>query len=105
MTVTTYLRRLRWYEVIYHFSPMQLVGMGEAEQYKAILTLVSDLSAKDHAGSNTESMVKALKSWLAFNGKTVTRSLLHFYYGLRCVFNGYTFSVGVEHASLDTILV
>jgi len=75
VTATTYLRRLRWYEEIYHFSQMQLVGMGEAEQYRVILRVVSDLSAKDHAGSKTESVVKALESWFAFNGKTVTRSV------------------------------
>jgi hypothetical protein len=49
--------------------------MKEEELYNLLLDAVSDLEHKGYAGFYQQSILKAIRSWLAFNGRTITRKI------------------------------
>jgi hypothetical protein len=75
ITADIYLRRLGGFCKDYKQTPKGLLKMKEKELYNLLLDAVSDLEQKGYAGSYQQSILKAVKSWLNFNGKTITRKI------------------------------
>ena len=75
ITADVYLRRLGGFCKDYKQNPQILSEMKEEELYNLLLDAVSDLEHKGYAGSYQQSILKAIRSWLAFNGRTITRKI------------------------------
>jgi len=75
VTADVYLRRLGAFCNRFGLSPKRLVSLGEDEIYNLLLDYVSDLEAAGRAGSYIESVLKAVKSWLAHNGLEIKRKI------------------------------
>lgn len=74
-TADVYLRRLRAFCQAFHVRPKELASMSDGELFNLLLDCVSTMEKAGHAGSYTESTVKAVKSWLLHNGKEVKRKV------------------------------
>lgn len=75
ITADVYLRRLGRFSEDYNVTPEKIIKMGKTKRYNLLLDIVSDLEEKNCAGSYIASVVKAVKSWLAFNGISITRKI------------------------------
>lgn len=58
-----------------HITPKDMLKFKEKELYDFLMDLVSDLEKKGYAGSYIASIMKALKSWLSFNGISLIRKI------------------------------
>jgi hypothetical protein len=75
VTADVYLRRLGFFCEVHRASPKGLIALSEVEVYNLLLDLVSSMEKAGHAGSYTESVFKALRSWLSHNGKGIRRKI------------------------------
>lgn len=71
VTTDVYLRRLGHFCELNLTTPRKLVEMGSEDLGDLLLSNVAELEAKHYAGSYIESTLKAVRSWLVFNGVTV----------------------------------
>ena len=69
VTADVYLRRLGNFCRANGITPKGLASMHERDLRDLFMDFVSGAEKKGHAGSYTESVLKALKSWLARNGR------------------------------------
>jgi len=74
VTADVYLRRLGNYSNKTGITPNDLLTKNDFELYSLMLDLVSDM-VKEYSGSYIESIIKAIKSWLAHNGIEITRKI------------------------------
>lgn len=74
VTADVYLRRLENVCRKFDVTPKVLASMSEDELYDFMLDLVSSMEDR-YAGSYIQSVVKAVKSWLAHNGIEVRRKI------------------------------
>ena len=74
VTADVYLRRLGNFCETNQTTPQKLAAMNEEALYDLLLDTVTGME-KTNAGSYTQSIIKALKSWLAHNGIQVTREI------------------------------
>lgn len=56
-------------------TPAKLVKMSDKQRFNILLDYVASEEKVGHAGSYISSTLKAVKSWLAFNGKEVRRKI------------------------------
>ena len=75
ITADVYLRRLGSFCKDYNVTPEKLIKMKEKTIGNLLLDAVSDLEEKKSAGSYIASIIKAVKSWLAFNDIIVKRKI------------------------------
>lgn len=75
VTADVYLRRLGLFCQHFNTTPRKLVVMSEGKLYNLMLDWVSSMETAGRAGSYTESMLKAVRSWLSHNGKEVKRKV------------------------------
>ncbi len=71
VTTDVYLRRLGHFCELNQTTPKKLVEMSSVGLGNLLLSNVAELEEKHYAGSYIESTLKAVKSWLAFNGVKV----------------------------------
>jgi hypothetical protein len=71
ITTDVYLRRLGHFCELNQTTPGKLVEMHDKDMADLLLCNVAELEAKHYAGSYIESTLKAVRSWLAFNGVKV----------------------------------
>ena len=71
VTTDVYLRRLGHFCELNRTTPGKLVEMRSKDLGDLLLSNVAELEAKHYAGSYIESTLKAVRSWLAFNGVKV----------------------------------
>jgi len=74
VTADVYLRRLGNFCESKEITPQKLVTMEEEALYNLLLDTVTGMEKKN-TGSYTQSVIKAIKSWLAHNGVEVTRAI------------------------------
>ena len=74
VTADVYLRRLGNFCERFHVTPEGLASMGEDELYNLMLDAITTLEA-EYSGSYIQSIVKAMKSWLAHNNVEIKRKL------------------------------
>lgn len=75
ITADVYLRRLGNFCNANALSPSDLVSLGEKRTYDLLLDTVTEMERKKYAGSYIASTLKAIKSWLAFNGIEIKRKV------------------------------
>jgi len=69
VTGDVYLRRLGNFCEAHNLSPKKLAGMSDTRLRNMLMDFVSEAEKEGHAGSYVQSIMKALKSWLAHNHK------------------------------------
>jgi integrase len=74
-TAEVYLRRLGNFCENYKISPQEMLKLNQEQLYTLLLDVVSDLERKGKAGSYIASVIKAIKSWLSFNGIEIKRKI------------------------------
>lgn len=74
-TADVYLRRLGSFCREYKTSPIKIVEMEERKLYNLLMDTVSVLESKSYAGSYIQSILKVLKSWLAYNDIILKRKI------------------------------
>jgi len=74
VTADVYLRRLGNFCESTQITPQKLLTMDEEELYNLLLDTVTNMEKKN-TGSYTQSVIKAIKSWLAHNGVEVKRAI------------------------------
>ena len=74
VTADVYLRRLGNFCESTKITPQKLVTMEEEALYNVLLDTVTSMEKK-YTGSYTQSVIKAIKSWLAHNGVEVKREI------------------------------
>jgi hypothetical protein len=75
VTADVYLRRLGNFCEAHSSTPKKFAARSEKEIYGVLLDYVSKLEKEGKSGSYISSIMKALKSWLAFNDKEVKRKI------------------------------
>lgn len=75
VTADVYLRRLGCFCQRNSTTPKALLALSEVELYNLLLDLVSSMEKAGHAGSYTESVFKAIRSWISHNGKDIRRKI------------------------------
>ena len=75
VTADVYLRRLGSFCQSQNTNPKALIALSEIELYNLLLDLISSMEKAGHAGSYTESVFKAIRSWLSHNGKDIRRKI------------------------------
>lgn len=75
VTADVYLRRLGSFCHSSNVTPKALLALDEGELYNLMLDCVTSMEKAGHAGSYTESVLKAIRSWLSHNGKDVRRKI------------------------------
>ena len=75
VTADVYLRRQCSFCQSHDTSPKALIAFNEIEFYNLLLALISSMEKEGHAGSYTESVFKAIRSWLSHNGKDIRRKI------------------------------
>ncbi|MEM3192668.1 MAG: site-specific integrase [Candidatus Parvarchaeota archaeon] len=75
ITADTYLRRLGSFCNSTNKSPQELVSMDEKKITDLISDEISSMERQKLAGSYIASTVKAVKSWLNYNGKKLSRKI------------------------------
>jgi hypothetical protein len=73
ITADVYGRSLRLFCHLTGHNPTSLPGLSEERLHKVLLEFVTAEEKRKQAGSSTVTHLKAVKSWLAFNGVRVTR--------------------------------
>ena len=71
ITARVYLRRLGKFCEDNSITPKKLIRMSNREVYNLLLDFVTEMEGKGYAGSYIASVLKAIKSWLAFNHKEI----------------------------------
>lgn len=71
VTAEVYLRRLGYFCERRGFTPARLASMREREITNLLMDFVFEAEREGKAGSYIESVLKALKPWLAHNGRAV----------------------------------
>ena len=72
-TADVYLRRLGNFYETYKITPQELIKMEEKRISDLLLDVVADMENKQLAGSYIASALKAIKSWLAFNDRQISK--------------------------------
>ena len=75
ITADVYLRRLGNFCEAHSSTPKKFAAKSEKEIYGILLDYVSKLEKEGKSGSYISSIMKALRSWLAFNDKEVKRKI------------------------------
>lgn len=75
VTADVYLRRLGSFCDSSNITPKAMLALSEGKLYNLMLDCVSSMEKAEHAGSYTESVLKAIRSWLSHNGKDVRRKI------------------------------
>jgi len=75
ITADIYLRRLGNFHKTYKKTPKELIKLSEKSIYNLLLDVVGDMENKKLSGSYIASIMKAIKSWLVFNGKDIKRKI------------------------------
>jgi site-specific recombinase XerD len=75
ITANVYLRRLGRFCEGHGTTPKKLAKMSDKQLYDLLLDLVTEMEKRGYAGSYIVSVLKAIKSWLAFNGKELRRKV------------------------------
>jgi len=73
ITADVYARSLRLFCHLTEKDPTPLLRLTEAQLHSVLLEFVTAEEKRKQAGSSTATHLKAVKSWLAFNGVQVTR--------------------------------
>jgi hypothetical protein len=74
VTADVYLRRLGNFCESKEITPQKLITMDEEALYNLLLDTVTSMEMK-YTGSYTQSVIKAIKSWLAHNGVEIKREI------------------------------
>ena len=75
ITADIYLRRLGNFCKIYKLNPKQMIKLREQKLSDLILDCITDMEKRNLAGSYIASCLKAIRSWLAFNGIEIKRKI------------------------------
>jgi site-specific recombinase XerD len=75
ITADVYLRRLGNLCETNNTTPAELSKLDEKRIYELMLDMVSDMEKKNFAGSYIKSVLKAIKSWFAFNDKEIRKKI------------------------------
>jgi len=75
VTADVYLRRLGNFCEAHGLTPRELAAKSEKRIYDLLMDHVSSEEKRGHAGSYIQSTIKALKSWLAHNGRELKRKI------------------------------
>jgi len=75
VTADVYSRRLGNFCEIHGLTPRELAAKSEKRIYDLLMDYVSSEEKRGHAGSYIQSTIKALKSWLAHNGRELKRKI------------------------------
>jgi integrase len=75
VTADVYLRRLGSFCLHFKKAPEDLVSLSESKLYEMMLDYVSFMEKAGKTGSYIKSALKAVKSWLAHNGKEIRRKI------------------------------
>jgi len=75
ITSDVYLRRLGGYCEKEGLTPKGLLDLEKTEIFNKLLDLKSEMERKNHAGSYTKSILKAIKSWLRHNDINITKKI------------------------------
>lgn len=75
ITADICLRRLGGFCNARGVTPQSLVKMSDKRIYNLLLDTIGEMERQGSAGGYIASVTKAVKSWLAFNDRTVTRKL------------------------------
>jgi hypothetical protein len=75
VTADVCLRRLGGFCRQNDVSPMGLLSLSEEELYNLLLDTVSSMEGSGYTGSYINSVLKAIKSWLAHNGVEIKRRI------------------------------
>ncbi len=75
ITADVYRRRIRRLEKRYGFDPFGVLRQSDEEIHGAVIDIVTKLEREGKTGSYIHSVVKAVKSWLLFNGKVIMRPI------------------------------
>ncbi len=67
ITADVYLRRFGSVLEEKNLSPQDILKLGQGDLFNLLLDLISKMEKDGYAGSYTQSVVKAVKSWLQFN--------------------------------------
>ena len=75
VTADVYFRRLGNFCETHGSTPRKLATMGNKRIYDLLLDYVSTEQKHGYAGSYIQSTLKALRSWLAYNGRELKRKI------------------------------
>jgi integrase len=75
VTADVYLRRLGNFCEAHELTPKKFAAKSEKDIYTTLLDYVSKLEKEGKSGSYVSSIMKALKSWLAYNDKEVKKKI------------------------------
>ncbi len=77
ITADTGLRRLGLFCEFMKITPQEILKLDDTQVSDLLMDFVRDYrnTGKVHAGTYLESMIKPVKSWLAFNGRNTTRKI------------------------------
>ena len=75
VTADVYLRRLGNFCGILDLTPKKLATMSDKRIHDLLMDYVSAKQKHGHAGSYIQSTLKALRSWLAYNGRELKRKI------------------------------
>ncbi|MCL4420986.1 MAG: site-specific integrase [Candidatus Thermoplasmatota archaeon] len=78
ITADTSVRRFGLFCEFVHKTPKELLKLSEKERNDLLVDFVSNYrntGTKERAGSYIQALIKPVKSWYAFNGKTISRKI------------------------------
>jgi hypothetical protein len=75
ITADIYLRRLGGFCESFRVAHNELARMSDKRIYNLLLDFVTEMEKRGCAGSYIESILKAVKSWLAFNDREIKRKI------------------------------
>ena len=78
ITADTSIRKLGLFCEFVHKTPKELLKLDEKERNDLLVDFVSNYrntGTKERAGSYIQALIKPVKSWYAFNGKTISRKI------------------------------
>lgn len=75
VTADVYLRRMGSFCLHFKIAPKDLLSLSENQLHNLMLDYVSFMEKSGKSGSYIKSALKAVKSWLAHNGKEVKRKI------------------------------
>jgi integrase len=75
VTADVYLRRLGSFCEDNRLNPKAIPELKDEELYNLLLDAIGNLESKGYAGSYQQSILKAIKSWLNFNGRVLARKI------------------------------
>ena len=75
ITGSIYLRRLGNFCEKHKITPQELIKLDQRKIYDLLLDMVTEMEKEGHAGGYIASVLKAIKSWLAFNDIDIRRKI------------------------------